>query len=1027
MARTVQLIDPIDSISNLKNGTPNYEDLFIFAELLGNRRSRSVIDLTTSDNKTTLSTQFSDININMLGVNFKEGIKNSANLTTNWTDNESNLTTPLEGFGINKIDIKIDSSYIPKVNIEFVDVRGASFYNIGENSPYALLFDFPPPIFKMTIKGYYGKSLDYDLHLVKHNTRFDSDTGNYYTNVEFIARTFAPLADIPFKYVEIVSLLVSNTAQSTDNKIQESANQNINNNTDADQINSSNTIPPKNTFELLKKIKRFVDELKNLKKTSEEAETFENAKSKVNDGNEIIRFMNFFKDEIRSEFKNGSKIIIQQIANSENRTRSETDNFRIVNSISVYDDTIKKSSTSGNNNSSENTRLQLGILYRKIRNGNQVNFTASTDTNIRNEITEDLISYKNKLEKKGINFSNRNIKKGTIPDPVLIKDYNPENIRNKSQNNYDEYLVLDVTDFYIKINKSIKLRIDEVDQAQKDLVSLINERVENTIGFKPTIYNIFKILCDDIDVFFREIGKVSVDAENHHEKYFDDIIDIVEEKKSKKDSKKLYPFPLFTTEVVAEGSSCNVKRKVRKIPPVDLVPNEIFPEVRFIQEFIDALILSKKREDISELRTKVDSNGNNIWIPVNPADSKLSQDTGYDSPYANLDNGNDTDNIISTLYDRILNRFYVASQFSYAISFYSSEEKGNFLNWGGESELKRNDLIKFIAESEAVNLANSVINEIVLEKLKNNANVYKNNPENFYNDIAELNVPSYSSIPNNVLRLRDNQKAFYKGRSNPEYVGFEIVDTTVNLRINGNSSDPVEKYIEDESTFFDKLLTLLSLNEEVTKTFTTDNILFFSDSDSENNNKYQTKFLYAVSINNKFSFDFGVIDFTFGDGEVFLYQKNRYGDYAIALSAILAESFSGFTSFIRDNNISIEVKAFVLASFFGRARSYFTEDGKVNLNFLNPAAVEVPKFSIYYMGGLILYNNDVGFKNEIDDLFDNNNFLNKYGNQGGFIRDGANRVQNLSEIDSNEFLDQFNLWIDDGGYNDLLNDYFSKN
>ena len=71
-------------------------------------------------------------------------------------------------------------------------------------SLFVLIKNFPPPIFDLTLKGYYGKSLTYQLHLLKHNTKFDSKTGNYHISVEFVARTFAPLADIPFKYVELL-------------------------------------------------------------------------------------------------------------------------------------------------------------------------------------------------------------------------------------------------------------------------------------------------------------------------------------------------------------------------------------------------------------------------------------------------------------------------------------------------------------------------------------------------------------------------------------------------------------------------------------------------------------------------------------------------------------------------------------------------------------------------------------------------------------------------------------------------------
>lgn len=1004
MAETVHLIDPIESVSNLPNGTPTYEDMFIFAELLGQRRERSVIDLTTSDNKTTLSTEFTNANINMLGVNFSEGLKNeNINFTTNWTDNEANVTTPLEGFGITKIDVNIDSSYMPKVNIEFVDIRGASFYNLGDKSPYSLLFDFPPPIFKMTLKGYYGKSLDYDLHLVKHNTRFDSETGNYYINVDFVARTFAPLADIPFKYVELVSLMSRQTAEAPDQKSQESANQDINNSVNQNLLNTNSKVPPRNIRELIQKLKRLYIELKNLKNTSREAEDFENAKNRLTEGRDIIRYMNSFSSEIGTIYENNSRIIIQNNNNdSNNKSKADTGDFRIVNGVSVYDDTIKASDTSGNNSNSEKIKLFLGTLNKKIRDGNVVNDNDVNTTNLNEKLTQ----YKNKLEQRGISFSDNNIKSGIIPEPKTIRNYNPEDLTNKSQNNYDEYQALDVTKFYIELNKIITSKIDEVDEAQKALVEVINNRAEEVVGFLPTIYNIFKILCDDIDLFFRELGRVSNNAEIHHNKYFNDIItnNDIRENKSRNVTKKLYPFPLFTETSV---SNCGITRKVRKIPREDLVENEIFPEIRFINQFIDTLILQRKTERIDDMRTQVDSNGNNKWIPVTPADSILSEGVGYDSPYANLENLQGSDNIINSIYTKLLNRFYIASQFSFGKSFYSINRNSKFLGFGNR-ELKRIDLIKYIAESEAVNLSSSIINDDVLESLRDKADDFKVNPNLFYDEISSL--PSYSSIPDDVLRLSDGNKSFYKRRENENYIGFEIIKDSVSLRINGDGNTPIDNFINNTDTnFFVKLI--LPNNENAIKNFTTENIPYFSDSDSDNNSIFQTKFINGLRINDRW----------FSNDSIGAFDANTYTDYASTLSAIFASGLDNVKDFINGSSTR-KAKAFILASLFGRARSYFSDLGDLNTNFLNPSAIEVPRFSLYYMGGIVEYNNDSTFKAEIDDLIENEVVVNFFGIGGQYIRDDASKSLKLSDNDAANFSREFNIWRE-SEFDGLVNDY----
>lgn len=1008
MAR-VQLIDPIESVSNLPNGIPDYENMFIFVELLANRRARSVIELNSNTNKTTLSTNFTDINVNMLGVDFTDNQKNSSRLTTNWTNNES-LENPLEGFGITKIDININASYIPKINIEFTDIRGSAFFNVGDKSPYSVIFDFPPPLFKLSLKGYYGKSLDYDLHLVKHNTRFDSNTGNYITNAEFIARTFAPLADIPFKYVELVSLLVGNTdtSQPLDNKLQQSGNQENNNLTNPNKTNTSRKIPPRNTYELLEKIKNFTDELKKLKNTSDEAESFENAKSRLNDGREVVRFMNDFRSNLSETFRNNAKIIVKRKNNANIRSRSEIDDFRIVNGVGFYDNVINNSETSGNNSNVENTELFLGVKYSSIREGN-INNDQTINTNT---LIEQLLSFKKKLETKGSLFTDGNIKIGSIKEPVIIKNYNLENNVEKSQNNYDSYYALNVTKFYIDIKKSIEQKIDEVDELQTDLVNLINDKAEQQIGFRPTIYNIFKILCDDIDTFFRYMGQVSLESENHHTEYFDEIIDSVQENKRRKNKndKKLYAFPLYTETVTPKGEGCPVPRKVRKIPPIDLSPSQNFPEVVFIDEFIDTLVLQKRLDEVNSMRTKVDSNGNNKWLPVNPADSVLSQNSGYNSPYANIDVSGSEDNIINSLYNRILNRYYILSQFSFAISFYSKNEKSLFFGWFRNQQLKRSELIEYLAKAEGLNLATSLINNNVLEKLKNNSKIYKNNVSQFYSDLDENGVTNYANISSNSLRLNDNQIDFYLDRTNDNFVGFEIARFEAVERINDtDANDPIEEFLEGDDNWFSNLI--FPNNQNPIKKFTSENIPYFLDAEEDNDSIYKTKFLNGIE----------VID----DNQYRNLPEDTFFDYAEVLSTILAMKLDDFEAFINDQNISNQAKSFFLISLLGRARSYFSNFGEINVNFLNPAVVQVSRFSIYYMGGIVEYNTNDTFKSEIDDLVNNNELIRLFSISGRYIFDDASKMQKLSVNDAETFRKEFNDWRfeNTNGYSDLISNY----
>lgn len=107
-----------------------------------------------------------------------------------------------QNFGIESISIRITgANAIPKVDIKFVDVGGRTLFTSPENSPYNAFFHLPWPIFYLTIKGYFGKAIRYRLHLVKFNSRYNSENGNFEITTTFIGSTQAFLSDIPLEAI----------------------------------------------------------------------------------------------------------------------------------------------------------------------------------------------------------------------------------------------------------------------------------------------------------------------------------------------------------------------------------------------------------------------------------------------------------------------------------------------------------------------------------------------------------------------------------------------------------------------------------------------------------------------------------------------------------------------------------------------------------------------------------------------------------------------------------------------------------
>jgi hypothetical protein len=98
--------------------------------------------------------------------------------------------------GITSINVRVSTSFIPSVTIELEDVQGRGLFSLGDNSPYAAFFNLPYPPFYLTMKGYYGQAIRYQLNLEKFNAKFNSFSGNYQVSLEFKGYKFNILNEI---------------------------------------------------------------------------------------------------------------------------------------------------------------------------------------------------------------------------------------------------------------------------------------------------------------------------------------------------------------------------------------------------------------------------------------------------------------------------------------------------------------------------------------------------------------------------------------------------------------------------------------------------------------------------------------------------------------------------------------------------------------------------------------------------------------------------------------------------------------
>lgn len=130
-----------------------------------------------------------------------------------------------ESLCIKDINIAFDSHFYPRVSMTLVDVRGYALMMPSEevlrgrieeeakakrggydyegdtktkSSFFSYLFRIPCPRFVLTIKGYYGNPVTFNLTISSFKSAFDSKTGDFVINIEFIGSIYGLYADLPF-------------------------------------------------------------------------------------------------------------------------------------------------------------------------------------------------------------------------------------------------------------------------------------------------------------------------------------------------------------------------------------------------------------------------------------------------------------------------------------------------------------------------------------------------------------------------------------------------------------------------------------------------------------------------------------------------------------------------------------------------------------------------------------------------------------------------------------------------------------
>jgi murein DD-endopeptidase MepM/ murein hydrolase activator NlpD len=639
----IYVIDPNPKGSKIISS----EDLFIYVSLKIRPKNRSVLE--TNGNNTSFSSQEGTI-INFIGT--QKDSNDNEYMSTDWTNIGGNINNSATGkvskesFGIKSISISYGADKMPRVNIKFIDIRGASLFDgfesvdpvTGEKSNvsnYSSFFRTPYPVFELTIKGYYGKAVTYCLNMHKWTGNFSE--GNFEINADFVGFSNSFLSDIIMDHVRA-------TVETTEGKTA--------------LINVFKThdpnLEPKTINELLRdvgNISKYVEEIKSDGKNKSNDEGYNELLSL----NDALSRLSIIKNKIGTtqiglNSNNNPAYYLLQGSYIVGDKLSPRDNMFSFRDILVVDEKVK------DNYKKFTSDLQSDIQFYQehlpIVNG--VNYEqkfgifAKYGTEDFNKIIpfwkdgseskmNDALSDINTILLKG-NGGDRPKDPGYVDSDLYDKppySFTGETntIKLNSSIEYFDYYKLRfvVNDLFTNLTESRKILSEEI-------AKNINKQITKKIGFNPTIGTIFKILCHNVEAYLSVIHKIALNAEGKN---------IGRSGLITKGMTDTSPNRVYAWPMLYDGNG--TEKYLGSDPKLT---EDYFPEITYIENLAASIVKERsvdKNVQISLEQVKK-------MFPINPAD--ITQDTKpYASQTGNLDG-------LKNLSKLIVERALVAYDFS---------------------------------------------------------------------------------------------------------------------------------------------------------------------------------------------------------------------------------------------------------------------------------------------------------------------------------------------------------------------------
>lgn len=488
-------------------------------------------------------------------ISFMNGT--DGHLTTNFTDiNVVDPTTNTkECLGIESIDIDYTQWMAPQVTIKFVDVRGGSVMlpeekeyqdGGGTGSIYRSLFCLPSPMFKLTVKGFYGKGVTYYLAEESIDIELDSSSGNFNITAKFIGMMYRIYADIPFVYICAAPYMAGGD-EYWQNKVSSGVFM---------FENQSGTKTPMCKFpELNQKI---VDALNNpdrVNAATRGEQVQQCADNKINAIDTLIATY-----PLRDWFEDESGYYLVSTSNLNKKDISDK--------IKAFLTSVETFDKSYNTNYEDRFASLDEFAKNKGKKIGEYNLQLSGGAITGKENTLDLINGKTEVIKYINKVTSEKVKVATL---FVIKD---ESVKRGKEIIEKEFSELK--------EQSRK----EKEDAKAEYEKLQAQAIENSLGFTPSIKNIFNLAFAHMDTF---MAMYYAQMDSISQKLTDNDPERMKEGHDFKDTDisirevQLPPYPAFYNDVTRDGET---RRQL--VWPEEIKGGSDFDEVIFVKNILAA-------------------------------------------------------------------------------------------------------------------------------------------------------------------------------------------------------------------------------------------------------------------------------------------------------------------------------------------------------------------------------------------------------------------------------------------------------